>query len=306
VKSQITGYMHKRYAESLSEYGVPYKLPKSNSWILKRSIAGFSHHDGMGCYPIFCCENWELLADDLNAIDTDFVTLSVVTDPFGEYDERYLKVCFPDLCKPFKHHFVTDLSQAPGSFISDHHRRNAKKACEKVHVELCEAPTEYLEEWVALYSNLIVRHGIQGISAFSKESFEKQLEVPGLVAVRAAYERKTVGMLLWYVQRNTAYYHLGAYSDLGYKLKSSFALFSWAIDHFADTDVDWLNLGAGPGLNGGEEDGLSRFKRGWSSGTRLAYFCGRIFDQKRNDAILSAKKISETEYFPAYRLGEFS
>jgi hypothetical protein len=306
VKSQPSGYIHHRYAESLSEFGVPYELPKSHSWILKRPITGTPYYDGMGCYPLFCCENWPYLKGDLDDVMVDFVTLSIVTDPFGGYDERYLKACFPDICKPFKQHYVTDLSLPAKSFVSGHHQRNARKACEKVRVEVSKTPAAYLYQWVVLYSNLIVRHDITGLTAFSKKAFETQLQVPGIIAMRAEYEGQTVGMLLWYVQREIAYYHLGAYSDLGYELKSSFALFSKAIEYFASLGVLWLSLGAGPGLNDEAEDGLSRFKRGWSSGTRLAYFCGRIFDRRRNDAIMSARRISKTDYFPAYRAGEFS
>ena len=52
-------------------------------------------------------------------------------------------------------------------------------------------------------------------------------------------------------------------------------------------------------------DGLSQFKRGWSTGTRTAYFCGRIFDHKSYAEIVKAKGIAATTYFPAYRKGEF-
>lgn len=306
VESQPSGYMHYGYAGSLSEFGMPYELPKSNSWILKRSIAGFPYYDAMGCYPLFCCENWQYLADDLEDVGDDFVTLSIVTDPFGDYDEQYLKVCFPDVCKPFKQHYVTDLSRPVKSFVSEHHRRNARKASESVRVHVCKTPPEYLDEWERLYSNLVSRHGIRGVTAFSRKAFEKQLQVPGVMAMRAEYEERIVGMLLWYVQNGIGYYHLGAYSDLGYELKCSFALFLNAIHYFADADVRWLNLGAGAGLNQKEEDGLSRFKHGWSNETRLTYFCGRIFDRKKNDEIMSARRISKTDYFPAYRTGEFS
>lgn len=306
VKSRPSGYMHHGYAESLSEFGMPYELPKSHSWVLKRSIGGSPDYDAMGCYPLFCCENWRHLTDDLDDVGANFVTLSIVTDPFGDYDEQYLKACFPDVCKPFKEHYVIDLSRPVKSFVSGHHRRNARKASENVSVRVCRKPLDYLDEWIRLYSNLVGRHGIRGMTAFSAKAFERQLQVPGILAMRAEYEEKVVGMLLWYVQNGIGYYHLGAYSDLGYELKCSFALFLSAIRHFADTEVRWLNLGAGAGLNQKEEDGLSRFKSGWSTGTRQAFFCGRIFDRGKNDAIMSARNIYKTEYFPAYRAGEFS
>ena len=60
------------------------------------------------------------------------------------------------------------------------------------------------------------------------------------------------------------------------------------------------------GVHCNKTDGLSRFKEGWSSDTRTAYFCGHIFDRDRYAELTSDINISETDYFPAYRKGEFS
>jgi hypothetical protein len=132
-----------------------------------------------------------------------------------------------------------------------------------------------------------------------------QLTTPGIVAFRAIWNHQTVGMLLWYVQGNTGYYHLGAYNPQGYQLNASFALFWKAIEYFSARELDWLSLGAGAGARGDANDGLTRFKRGWSTGTRTALFCGRIFDRKKYDEILSLRGTTDTGYFPAYRAGEF-
>ena len=123
---------------------------------------------------------------------------------------------------------------------------------------------------------------------------------------RAVHQEVTVGITLWYVQSNIAYYHLGAYSEIGYQLRASFALFWSVIEYFSSLKLQWLVLGAGAGFQGTETDGLSRFKKGWSTGTRTAYFCGHIFDFNRYAEIVKSKKKSTTDYFPAYRFGEFS
>ncbi|PYS84869.1 MAG: hypothetical protein DMF67_03065 [Acidobacteria bacterium] len=206
---------------------------------------------------------------------------------------------------PFKQHFVVDLSRAPEEFVHAHHRRNARKALRELRVEECANPAEFLDDWVALYGVLVERHGIAGVAAFSRESFAGQLAVPGVAALRAVRDGETLGMLLWYVQGEVAYYHLGAYSERGYELLASFALFSHAIDYFRRRGLRWLNLGGGAGAEGGSASGLSRFKRGWATGVRTAYFCGRVLDRGRYEEIVRAKKIPPTSYFPAYRLGEF-
>ncbi|HZT60168.1 MAG TPA: GNAT family N-acetyltransferase [Pyrinomonadaceae bacterium] len=305
-ESWTSGYLHPAYAESLSDLGSPRQLPRCRGWLLQRRIPGTAFQDAMGCYPIFSCADWRGLRDDLDELGGELLSVATVTDPFGEYDAGYLKECFGDVVIPFKEHFVTDLSRAPGAYVHAHHRRNAQKALREVGVERCENPSEFLDDWTSLYGTLAERHGIKGMTAFSRESFAKQLAVPGLVAFRAARSGTTVGMLLWYVQRGVAYYHLGAYSAAGYDLRASFALFWQSVEHFAAAGLGWLSLGAGAGLDGGGNDGLSRFKRGWATGTRTAYFCGRVLDRARYDEIVRARGVAGDGYFPAYRRGEFA
>jgi hypothetical protein len=301
----VTGYNHPSYAQSLAEFGVPREMPRSGGWILERQIPGFLNHDAMGCYPLFACQEWSQLYADLKDIGDELITLSLVTDPFGDYDTDYLHQCFRDVVLPFKEHFIIDLRRPMSTFVCQHHRRYARRASQELRVERCEDPTQFMNEWVELYANLIKRQNIEGIPVFSGLAFREQLSVPGIVVFRAVYEEQTVGMLLWYVQGEVGYYHLGASSARGYELRASFALFWSAIQYFAACGLRWLNLGAGAGVENNSMDGLSRFKRGWSTGSRTAYFCGRIFDRSRYSEIVKAKGISDTDYFPAYRKGEF-
>lgn len=304
--AQLTGYLHPGYAASLVEYGTPRELPRCGAWILQRQVPGFTYHDSMWCYPLFCCRDWSKLDADLEDLAGELVSLSLVTDPLGSYDVTHLRQCFRDLVLPFKQHFVVDLSREIDTFVHPHHRRNARKALRELEVERCATPADFLDEWTALYKTLIERHNISGIAAFSRESFAKQLNVPGIVAFRAVRGGVTVGMLLWYLQGNRAYYHLGAYSSRGYELRASFALFDYSIKHFARGGLEWLNLGAGAGTGRSIDSGLGRFKQGWSTGVRTAYFCGRTFDDEKYQEIVENRNVLPTKYFPAYRVGEFS
>jgi len=297
--------MHAAYAASLSEFGTPRPLPRSGAWILERRIAGSNYSDAMGCYPLCVCSDWSQLPNDLDQLDNDLVSLTLVTDPFGEYDLGLLRRCFPDLTIPLKEHFVVDLTRSHENFVRAHHRRNARKALKDLVVEKCANPGRLLDDWTALYGTLIERHGITGIAAFSRQSFAKQLVVPGVLMFRAIHEESTVGILLWYVRDKIGYYHLGAYSSRGYDLRASFALFNYSIEYFAKHGLEWLDLGAGAGTKN-TESGLFRFKQGWSTGVRTAYLCGRIFDKKKYREIVSEKNVPPTDYFPAYRTGEFN
>ncbi|GAB4531034.1 MAG: hypothetical protein Kow0063_09830 [Anaerolineae bacterium] len=302
---ETTGYLHPDYARSLAEYGVPRELPRCQGWILERAIPGTTYRDAMGPYPLFLCQDWSQLHADLEDWGSDAISLAVVTDPFGTYDLTYLRRCFGDVVIPYKQHFVVDLSQSPGAFVSRHHQRYARKALREIRVERCPDPVRAIDEWTELYAHLIERHNINGLARFSRAIFEKQLSVPGMVALRAVHAGTTVGMTLWYIHGDAGYYHLGAYSPAGYKLRASFALFWSAIAHFADTGLRWLNLGAGAGVKESKDDGLRRFKRGWATGVLTAYFCGRVFDRDRYLEIVKLKEASTTDYFPAYRQGEF-
>ena len=302
----VVGYAHELYAESLSEFGTPRRLPRSEGWILERRIPGVSDLDALGCYPLFACRDWSALEDDLNELQSEIVSLSLVTDPFGDYDRAHLQRCFKDVVIPFKEHFVADLSRPLGELISKHHRYYAQKAVSSVRVERCLEPERFLDEWVELYANLTKRHALSGIKAFSKNAFAKQMRIPGLVMLRATHEGETVGAHLWFVHADVAHSHLAAVSERGYDLMASYALYRFALESFTG-EVRWLNFGAGAGVGSDATDGLTRFKRGWASETRTAYFCGRIFNRQRYAEILAARELpdSSSNYFPAYRQGEF-
>jgi hypothetical protein len=301
-----SGYIHRAYADSLAEFGTPRHLPGCDGWTLERPVGGGEARDAMGCYPIFACRDWSKLGSDLEAIGEDLVSMVFVADPFGNHAPAELETLFPDRMVAFKEHFVVDLAADPLAGIAKNHRRNAQSALAKVSVDICADPAEFAGEWTRLYGNLVERHGLRGITAFSERSLALQLGVPGMTVFRASIEGEAVGAILWYTQGDAAYYHLGAYSDQGYAAGASFALFTRAIEHFTHAGLRWLNLGAGAGAFGDGRDGLTRFKKGWATGTRTAYLCGRIFDRDRYDALTRAAGREGTGYFPAYRAGEFA
>ena len=300
------GYASQAYAEALSEFGEPLMLPQSGGWLLQRRIPGSLKMDALVCDPVVCCRDWNSLGEVLGQIGRGLISVVLVTDPFGDTSASVLETIFPDRMRPFKAHFVINLGRPMESFVDGHHVRNVRYAEKKVAVELCDNPLLALSDWTGIYANLIERHAIRGIATFSEASFAKQFAVPGMVAMRAVRGGRTVGMLLWYRQGTCAYYHLGSYSEEGYRSKASFALFAFAIRHFADQGVGTLLLGAGAGATGDATDGLTRFKAGWSTGTRMTYLCGRIFDAAAYDTLSHRVGTAGSSYFPTYRAGEFS
>jgi len=294
-----TGYASREYAESLAEFGAVCELPRSEGWLLASQTPQPDLYDATGCYPLFSCRNWSSLGADLKTLAESLVSVRLVTDPFAEVDFQLLKETFPNVCYEYKQHFVTDLKLPLESVASSHHRRNARKALDAVTVQQETLNTTLLENWHSLYDNLIRRHEIDGIARFSASAFALQWKVPGLVVFSVADGNDTCGMTLWYVQGDVVYYHLAAYSDRGYELGASFALFWTALKHFAEQGLRWASLGAGAGVSA-TASGLTRFKQGWATDTRPVYFCGRIL-QPVEYANLSGHAPAGRNFFPAYR-----
>ena len=74
----MNGYLHKAYAKSLLNNGEIIFLPQSKGWILKRKIPNFNYYDGMGIYPLFICENWNGLSEDLKEIRNELICFSLI------------------------------------------------------------------------------------------------------------------------------------------------------------------------------------------------------------------------------------
>jgi hypothetical protein len=303
----VTGYEHPDYAASLSEFGTIIRLPRSEGWALRRPIAGSLQHDLIGPYPLFFCKNWNQLPHDLTDLVGKAVSFSMVTDPFENLKPEFLKSFF-DVVLPFKKHFITELSRPIETFVSKSHQETVRRALRKIEVSLCPDPPAILSEWVRLYLNLARRHGIGGIRAFSKRAFSQQLSIPGLIAFEAR-EITTggiVGIDLWYLQRDIAYGHLAAFSERGYELRASYATKWHALNYFLGK-AHFLNLGASAGasIEMSADNGLAKFKRGWSTNTRTNYFCGKILDSVAYAKLVCEQNASAVSSFPAYRKGEF-
>lgn len=300
----LMGYAHPKYALSLQEFGEPRELPRCGGWILVRPIPGTPYKDAIGCYPLFACRDWTKLDEDLEHMASDLVSLALVTDPFSGVTPAYLEQCF-DLVKPFKTHYVVDLADPLKSFVGKVHRKNARKSLEIMDVEVCRQPAQYLDDWMRLYDNLVSRHNIKGINAFSSKCFEVQLNIPGMVMFLGRREGEIVGATLVLVHDQVAHFHLSAYTSEGYKIRASYGTHWKALVYGTEQGIRYFNLGGAAGIKEDPLDGLAEFKRGWSNDRRTVYFCGRVFDREKYESICQQYQIANVEYFPAYRAGEF-
>jgi len=68
--------------------------------------------------PLFACGDWPALRADLDSLAGRLVSVTLVTDPFGAYDEALLKSIF-DVVRRFKKHFVVDLAESDRAVASN-------------------------------------------------------------------------------------------------------------------------------------------------------------------------------------------
>jgi hypothetical protein len=302
-REDFTGYSHPDYAHSLTEFGEPLELPACGGWVLVRPIPGFPAKDAMGCYPLFSCQDFSKIGIDLEKLKRDLVSLVLVTDPFIEIEPQVLAQNF-DIAKPYKKHFIVDLTNNFELTVPRRtHKQYARKSLRDIRVEIILRPEEMLDEWFELYQNLIARHNITGIQAFSKTCFAKQLQLPGLfMAVgRMNSNNDIVGILLLINHGNHAYAHLIAVSQIGYSYNASYGLYWEAFKYLESIHCQYCWLGAAAGINDDPTDGLSMFKKGWSSSTRLAYLCGKIINREMYNYINKNLNKYNIDYFPTYR-----
>lgn len=296
------GYLGPAYAQALAEFGEPVELPASGGWILKRPIPSQDASDAMGCYPYLVCRDWRRLKDDLAALSGELVSLAAAPDPFAPLSSAELAEAFPDLAVEFKPHHVADLSRPVREIVAARHRRYAEAALKVLDVEFHTEPVALLDDWMALFARSIERFRLTGVRAFSRGSFARQMAIPGCVMSVARRGAEIVAAHLWMSHGEAAYAHLAAPGPRSHELRAAYALYYAELQYFTGK-VGWIDWGGEAGLSASGK--LGTFKRGFSTGTRPAWFCGRIFDRERYAALTQQAGKAGSRYFPAYREGEF-
>jgi hypothetical protein len=292
-----TGYRHPDFARSFQAFAEPVFLGRSGGALLARRIPGTALDDAIGPYPLFACADYAGLADDLRDLPDGIIAVSAVVDPFADAAPE-LAAAF-DFCRAYKPHHVADLQVPFADYMHRHHRRYSKRALAAVAVERASQPQAFTAEWSALYAGFCARRGIGGLRALSEAGFRLQLGVPGAHYFRALADGECVGGLVCMLDDDVAYAHLIATTPRGQELLAQYALYWHAIEHFR-AHARWFNLGATPGTAAGQAPGgLDAFKAGWATGAKSSWFCGKVRDRARYDALCPATPADA--YFPAYR-----
>lgn len=292
------GYRSEGYMQSFGGIGQVRHLTNSRGNLISRKIPGAELSDFTGAYPLFCCENWDGLRQDVECLDESHVAIALVTDPFLRIEYSKLKKIFP-VTRLFNNHYIVDLEKF--TLSSRHHQRKLR-SLSSIEINITPSGIEFLPQWMNLYSKLCEKKNINDLRKFSVDIFARQLAVPGGVVLSAWLGDVLLGAD-WYFQDNSVVYaHLSAYSDLGYKMSVSYPMMSKAIEFFSSR-AQLLTLGGVPLSQSG--GGLTYFKSGWSSFTAPTFLCGKITNK---DAYLDlcVDVPANISYFPAYRHRDFT
>ena len=293
----MESYGSTEYCATLSHLGLPVRLAQSGGSMLARSIAGSSLTDLVGPYPWAGFADWSKIATDLDEL-TGHLTATLVVSPTAEVADATLSAQFPDHLTDFKSHYLVDLTTDHAAVWSPSHRRKMRRNRPELRVEALSTSLEIADRWVELYRHLRERHSVTGGAAFTDRGLRAQLYHPECRIFGAYVGGVIIGMVSFLRSGPVAAYHLGAYNPMGYAFEAAYAIFPAAFESLAAEGVELLNLGGGAGLNVDMDDGLARFKRGWSTHSGMARLAGRIMNQDAFDRLCGP---AETSFWPPYR-----
>ena len=291
------------YARTQLHIGDPLWLERSAGVVLKRRIGDGAHHDLVGPYPWAGFDDWSTLGADLDAfVDAGLASATFVIAPTSNYSTGDLETSFPDYLVDFKPHHLVDLTTDFSAAYSRSHRRKIRGIGSDVECAHLSDPVAEADAWVGLYRQLVERHRIVGPANFPESALRRHLESDGMETFIARVGGRPVGMVLFIRSGATAAYHLGAYGPAGYRHNVAWGLFPLAFEYLRNAGIDLVNLGGAAGVTTDGMDGLSQFKRGWSSRSKMARIGGRILDRALFDELTG--ELSPGGFWPPYRSAE--
>jgi hypothetical protein len=296
VNIDVHPYATLAYADTLAHVGRPVHVVEWQTYVIARDWKGRAM-DAIGPYPITCLADESDLGSGLDLLRKEgFVSITlVVEDLLGPPIDK-LQQTF-DFARPFKTHYLVD--EAGGTYQpSKHHRYEIRRAA-RAGVEVRVVPLlDILDAWIGLYDGLITNHRIVGAQRFPRESFEVLANCDGLVTVAAFVGQDLVSCHLWIEYKGFVWSHLAASSALGYSNGAAYAVCDQSIRTFSGKVID---LGGAAGVNDASDNGLARFKAGFSNRQHRAYLCGAVLDTKAYLALCANTDAARSDYFPAYR-----
>lgn len=286
-------YASHEYAKAFAQNLEFIYLEEAKIFVVKRPIPGTSFHDAVGCYPLSPISETGDLDKDFSTLKKhNIISLVLVADTFFSPAQERLRDFFDHVVE-FKEHYLCNLSE--NNEYSSHHRYEVKRALKSLEVRKIDFK-DFIEEWIKLYQNLIDKHEIKGIQAFSREYF-LELQNTNPLMFGAFIDETLVSSHLWFEYSGYGYSHLAASNEIGYKLSAAYPVIDASLKYFRESGVKMVDLGGDSGITD-TKGKLTFFKKGFSNMSKFCYLCGKIIDKSIYDQL---SLNLDTKYFPAYR-----
>ena len=294
----IHPYATEIYARSLDHIGQALYVPHWETSVLIRNIDDH-YKDIIGIYPITVIAEHADLKGGLDYLKKmGFISVILNLDDFNRPSMEALSGVF-EFVRPFKTHYIYRPSITDPTYTK-HHRYEINKALKILQVEKLNLGAN-LEAWKNLYSELTERHNLQSLHNFSAAHHHILAQLDKIVAFGAWKDNELVSCHIWSEHNGFVHSHLAASNETGYKSSAAYAVNDFSTRYFREANL--INFGGGAGATSDPNDGLIRFKKGFSNDIALSYLCGGILNNDIYQKLLQKKGTTNTiiEFFPAYR-----
>ncbi len=164
-------------------------------------------------------------------------------------------------------------------------RRNIRKAIRN-EVGFEEVTHDLdLEDFIGLYQGMVQRKGLEASYLFSKEYFERILDLEETRVFATKVEGNIANYILVFDSPPLLHYHLGATREAYYSLNVNPYCF-YRILEFFEGSMEEFFLGGGASM--AEDDPLFRFKSKFSDRILPFYIGGMVHDRTSYDALCKA------------------
>lgn len=286
------------YAHSLAHWGKAMFVPEWNAPVIVRSIGQSGQEDAAGVYPFVPLAADADIAGGLERLRAaGMVSVVLVTDAFHSPPIDVLTQHFTTV-RPLKRHYIW-CPHLGDIHYHEHHRRAVRKAQDLVRTEVVEMK-HHVGEWHSLYDALIEKLSLTGLHAFPRAHHDALAAMDGVVLVGAWQGDEMVSGHVWVSDGEYAHSHLVASNDKGYECRAGFAVNDASMHYFRNHKA--VNWGGAAGYDDDADDGLARFKRGFSNAEDASWLCTAVLDEVRYCKLVEERNFSVApSFFPAYR-----
>lgn len=171
-----------------------------------------------------------------------------------------------------------DIDTIRASFSSSTKRAIKKASKNKLYLKVFENDFSLKDEFVALYNETMDRVGSIPYLFFNKEYFDSLFNLPSVIQFVVEYQNEVIASSVCFYSKYYFHYHLGASKKDFLNIRPNDFLFEEMIKYSKLKNCKYIHFGGGN--TNSQEDGLYKFKKGFSRDTAKFYIGKKIHNQE--------------------------